>query len=191
MAVKSLDLRRTKCALRASGVGRGPVIGLLWPFGRERRARALLRERRAALEAKNGVVEYLFRAQRPLESLRLGRPEDVTKALQQPDTRSLIMSVGITRAMIDEALVSRFGAEGGRAVDTALAELIAGGVVTKASAMPASSQEIYVALQGRGRPLFDLSEVSRLLEDGREHGTELRQRLQREEATRRGRTHYL
>jgi len=189
MAVKALRWKEARQALQASGLGVGSLLGLLWPFGRDQRARALLRERRAVLEAKSAVVDYLFRAQRVLAPFRLTNMEQLQKALQNPDKRQLIASVGINRGMMEEALHSRYHADAGRPLDRALAELLVAGVVLKVAPLSGLSQEIYVAAQGRPRPAFDLSALTRLLQEGRDYGSQLRERYRRQEATDRGRTH--
>ena len=191
MAVKSLGWKEARRVLAASGLGGGQLLGLLWPIGRDKRTRALLRHRRAVLEAKNLVVEYLYRAQRALAPLRLAKPQHLQRALQDPEKRRLIVSLGVNRAMIEDVLLNRYGAEVGRSLDRALAELVASGVVMKASAMLASNQEVYVVAQGRARPQFDLSGLNRLLQEGRDFGSELRARIQRKERTDIGRIHRL
>jgi len=116
MAVKTLGWKEARRALAVSGMSRGQLLALLWPFGRDRRARALLLDRRAVLEAKSLVVDYLFRAQQRLADLQLTDSERLQKALLDPEQRPLIMSLGINRAMIEDVLASRYGAEAGRSL---------------------------------------------------------------------------
>lgn len=191
MAVEALDCRQVRQALTASGLRPAATLGLIWPFGRGRRAQALLRQRRAVLEAKNHVVEYLARRHRPLVPLGLAQAEQVQQALANPETRGLVMAVGINRAMIEDELVARSGAELGRALDRALAELESEGVALKVSAMPASADVIYVLAHGRERQRYDVSRLNRLLAQGSEYGARLRARLRGEDSTQQGRVHRL
>jgi len=183
--------REARRALKASGVRWRSLIGLAWPLGRGKRALALVRDRRAVLETKNLVVDYLFRAQRALATMGLRTTEQLLKALQDPSKRPTIMSAAVNRGMMEEVLASRHGLEGGRTLDRALSELLSAGVVLKASARPASNQDVYIAVQGRERPHYDLSALSRLLQAGSEYGQELRERARRDEATQTGRVHRL
>jgi len=191
MAANSLGWRRVRQALTASGLGTGATLGLIWPIGREKRSQALLRQRRSVLEAKNHVLEYLSRRHRPLVPLGLARAEQVQEALSDPDKRRLVMAVGANRAMIEEELVSRSGAEVGRSLDRALAELESEGVALKVSAMPASADVVYILAYGRARQRYDLSQLNRLLEQGKEYGARLRARLRTDDSTQQGRVHRL
>ena len=191
MAVTSLSWKEARRALAASGMGSGQSLGLLWPFGRDKRTRALLRDRRAVLEAKNLVVDYLFRAQRPLAPLRLMKAEHLQQALQDPEKRRMVMSLGVNRAMMEDVLLNRYGAEVGRALGKALSELVASGVLMRTPAMSGPNQEVYVAAQGRARPQFDLSALNRLLQEGRDFTSELQARFQKRERTDTSRTHHL
>jgi hypothetical protein len=143
------------------------------------------------LEAKNQVLEYLSRRHRPLVPLGLARAEQVQEALSDPDKRRLVMAVGANRAMIEEELVSRSGAEVGRSLDRALAELESEGVALKVSAMPASADVVYILAYGRARQRYDLSQLNRLLEQGKEYGARLRARLRTDDSTQQGRVHRL
>jgi len=191
MTAKSLNWREVRRVLGTSGLGRCSLAGLLWPFGWKRRARALLQKRRSVLEAKNQVVDYLFRAQRPLAPLGLSSPEKLHEALQDPEKRRLVVSVGISRAMMEEALLSRCGCEVGQPLDCALAELVAAGAIMKVSGLSRSNHEVYVAALGKTRPHFDLSPLNQLLQEGRDLGSELKARLQRESQIDLTRTHRL
>jgi hypothetical protein len=191
MAVKSSRWKEARRALAASGMSGGQLLGLLWPFGRDKRALALLRDRRAVLEAKNLAVDYMFRSQQPLAALRLTNSEQLQKALQDPDKRRLIVSLGINRAMIEDVLLSRHGAEVGRSLERALDELVVAGVVLKAATMPTSNQEIYVAVHTASRPKFDVSILNRLLQESRDFSAELRARFNRNEKKDISRTHRL
>jgi len=191
MTAKGLHWREARRALIASGLRRSAVLSLLWPFGREERARRLMRQRRAVLEAKNHVIEYLSRAQRPLDSLGLATSEDLRTALEAPEKRGLIMGVAINRPMMEEVLAARHEAEVGPALDQALAELVAEGVVLKVSGMPVLTDDIHVIAGGRAAARYDLSGLTRLLGEGRDYGGELRARLRRKQRTDVGRTHQL
>ena len=191
MAVKGLSWREARRALVASGLSPGATLSLIWPFGRSERARAMLRHRRSLLEAKNSVVDYLSRAQRGAASLALRRSEDPAAALQDPEKQQLAMAAGISRAMMEEELAARYGSEIGRALDTALAELVSEGVVLEGSPVPGSRQVVYMISEGGRRRRWDVSELTRLLGTGRDYGAELRGRLRQEETTGAARTHRL
>lgn len=191
MAAKALSVRQVRRALTASGLGIGATLGLIWPFGREKRAQALLRQRRAVLEAKNHVVDYLSRRHRPLTPLGLATADQLQKALADPEKRGLIMAVGVNRGMIEDELVSRSGAELGKALDRALAELVSEGISLRVSARPASDDTLYVLAHGRMKRRYDLSQLNRLLAQGKEYGARLRARLRDEDSTQQGRVHRL
>jgi hypothetical protein len=191
MAVKTLGWREARQALAASGMSGGQLLALLWPFGRGKRTRSLLLDRRTVLEAKSLVVDFLFRAQHRLADLRLTDSEGLRKALLDPEKRPLIMSLGINRAMIEEVLRSRYGAEAGRSLEKALSELIASGTILKSSPRPGTDHEVFIAVHARPRPQFALGRLNRLLQEGRDWGGELRERLKRNEKKDIGRTHRL
>ncbi len=191
MAVKTMGWKEARRALAASGMSGGQLLPLLWPFGRDRRARSLLLDRRAVLEAKSLVVDYLFRAQQRLADLRLTDSERLKQALSDPEKRPLIMSLGINRAMIEDVLASRYGAEAGRSLEKALSELLASGTILKASPTPGSDHEVFVAVHARPRPQFDLAGLNRLLQEGRDWSSELRERFRRNAKKDIGRTHQL
>ena len=187
-----MDARRVRRALRAAGVGQSALCGLRWPFGRKKRMLSLVRKRLAVLEAKNEVVDFLFRTQRSLAGLGLVGLEQVRAALGEAEKRRLILTAGASRTMLEEELSARHGSEAGRALDQALAELAAEGVVLRVpGAMMLANHDVYLAVLERGRPQYDVSELSRLVWEGRQYAQELRRRVRREKATGRERTYRL
>ena len=100
----AINVKRARRALRNAGLQSSARLGLAWPIGRQKRVTTLLRERREVLEAKNHVVEFLFRTQRGLSDLRLSRVEHVHTALQDPQKRRIIMTVGASQVMLAEEL---------------------------------------------------------------------------------------
>ena len=186
----AINVKRARSALRNAGLHGSARLGLTWPIGRQKRVTALLRQRRTVLEAKNHVVEFLFRTQRGLADLRLTRLEDVHAALLDPGQRRIIMTVGASRAMLEEELSSRYGSETGGSLEGALAELVAEGVLLQVPAKAAlANHDIYVSVHSRKRPHYDVGELNRLLQEGRGYGTELRSRSRREEKTGDARTY--
>jgi len=185
-----ISARRARRALKAAGL-RGPALcTLFWPIARQKRLLALLHERRAVLEAKNNVVEFLLTTQRALADLQLRRLEQVQAALGDPEKKRLIMTVGASRVMLEEELSARYGSEVGRALEQALSELVGEGVTLRVPAKEAlTTHDVYLIVHGRNRPHYDLGELNRLLREGRHHGAELRSRARREEATGRNRTY--
>ncbi len=92
--------------------------------------------------------------------------------------------------MLEEELASRYGAEGGWALDDALSELIAQGVILRVPAKSAlSNHDLYLVARGRERARYDIGELNRLLQQGRRHGSQLRSRARREGTTGGGRTY--
>jgi hypothetical protein len=186
----ALDVRRAKEALRASGMSSSSLSGLRWPFGREKRLLSLLRERRAVLEAKNHIVDYLFSAQRAVGPLALASVEGVQAALQDSEKRRVIVTVGANRAMLQEELSARYGSELGRALDQALMELEGEGVLLQVPGrMVSAHQNVFLAVFGRGRPQYEISELTRLLQQGQNQGARLRQRARKEDASGGSRTY--
>jgi hypothetical protein len=188
----AFDWRTAWRALRSGGVPASSVYRAIWPLGREKRLRSLLRERATILSAKNAVVDYLACFQRALSPLRLTRTDQIKAALSDPEKRRLILSVAVSRAMVEEALVTRYGVEAGRTLDQALAELTREQVI--AEILPNgvfAGQQVYLALHGRGRPAYDVATLNELLRRERDLGAELRTRLQREETADRGRSYRL
>jgi hypothetical protein len=188
----AIDVRRARRALAAAGA-RGPALfAAAWPFGRERRLRSLLRRRLAVLEAKNRVVDLLFRMQKPLGELRLFTLDTVERALGDPERRKLIVGMSVSREVIEEEITSRSGAEVGLALDRALSELLAEGVLMRVPGkMVMSREDVFLAVQRGARPHYDVSELSRLVHEGRGHGSELRSRARREASTTSGRSYQL
>ena len=176
-----IDIRRVRRALRCAGV-RGPSIGgTVWPFGRERRLQALIRRRLAVLEAKNAVVEFLFRTQAPLGDLQLFTLERLQRGLRSPDTRKTIIGLSPSRQIIEEEIVSRSGAETGRPLDVALSELVRDGVVLQIPGRDIlSTHDVYVAILRGRRPHYDTAELTRLVREGTGYGGQLRTRAKRD-----------
>jgi hypothetical protein len=186
----AINVKRARRALRNAGLQSSARLGLAWPLGRQKRVTTLLRERREVLEAKNHVVEFLFRTQRGLADLRLSRVEHAHTALQDPQKRRIIMTVGASQVMLAEELSARYGLETGRSLERALAELVSEGVVLQVPAKAAlANHDIYLAVHSRRRPHYDVGELNRLLRDGRDYGAELRSRSRREETTGDARTY--
>lgn len=182
MAAGRLDWREARRALIASGLPARAALALWWPLGRVRRAQRLLQRRRAALEAKNRVVDFLARFQRPLVPLNLTNQQGLDAAFAEPEARALVVAVGASRAMLEEELLARHGGEVGASLDRALAELVREGALL--SARPAATgQELYVLSQSHARHRWDLSAINRLLTSGEGYGARLRARSGRDQAT--------
>jgi hypothetical protein len=179
-----IDMRRVRRALRSAGV-RGPsVCGTAWPFGRDRRLRNLIRRRLAVLEAKNAVVDLLFRTQAPLGDLHLFTLEHIQRGLEDPDTRKIIIGLSPSRQVIEDEIVSRSGAEIGRSLDEGLSELVRDGVVLQVPGRDVlSTHDVYVAVQRGRRPHYDTAELNRLVREGLSYGSHLRTRERRETST--------
>ncbi len=187
-----IDVKRARGALKDAGA-RGPAFcATAWPFGRERRLRTLLRQRLAVLEAKNRVVDLLFRTQRPLADQRLFTLEHVERALKDPERRKLVVGVSASREVIEEEIGTRSDAEVGRSLARALSELVAEGVLLRVPGkMVMSREDVYLAVQRGPRPHYDVGELNRLVRQGRTYGTELRAKESRESSTNRGRSYQL
>lgn len=176
-----IDIRRARRALRAAGAGGTSICGTAWPFGRERRVRNALRRRLAILEAKNAVVDFLFRTQTPLAELHLFALDHIQRGLEDPDARKTIIAVSPSREVIEEEIVSRSGAEIGRSLDDALSELVRDGVLLQVPGKDVlSTHDVYVAVQRGRRPHYDTAELSRLVREGLSYGAQLRTRARRE-----------
>lgn len=174
------DVKLACEALKASGVKSCATWSLLLPIGRTSRLYAMLRKRRSVLEAKNGVLDCLFRFQKAIESLGLTGAPEVQKAMNDPEKRRLLIAVGMSRASLEDEL-TRFGLEAGGSLDQALNELIAEKRIVRApgaSRVPGS--EIHLVVHQRGRGRYDISMLSRLLQRDRtsKYGDMLRARQQ-------------
>ncbi len=188
----ALNAAQARQALRASGAPAVTTLTLVWPFATTSRIRALLRKRRAVLENKNQIVDYLARAQRPAAELRISRQEQLATALDQPDQRRVLLPVAVSREMIEDVLRTRAGAECGRALDQALAELIREGMLLRTSAqVGAAQQEVFYLVHLRGRPHYSLSEIEAVLQQDRGLGADLRARHRRDRGTDVSRTYRL
>jgi hypothetical protein len=186
----ALDIKRARRLLKASGLPDGALRGLAWPFGREKRALALFRQRLAVLQCKNNIVDYLFRSQRGLAELCLTTVEQARDLLQDPEKRRLIMALAVVRAMLEDVLSSNYKSEVGRTLDQALAELINDGVVLRLPAeMLASHSDAFVAVHSKDRPHYDAAPITNLLQESRDYGKELRTRLKHTDSSGRGRTY--
>ncbi|HUU53762.1 MAG TPA: hypothetical protein VMY87_02490 [Armatimonadota bacterium] len=187
-----IDIKRAQRALRSAGA-RGPSIcAAAWPFGRERRLRSLLRRRLAVLEAKNAVVDFLFQTQRPLADLHLFTLEHIQRGLEDPEKRKLIIALSPSREVIAEELMSRSGAEVGPSLDQAVSELLHDGVVLRVAGEDVlSPHDVYLAVQRGRQPHYDISELNRLVREGRGYGAELRARARREASSTSGRSYDL
>lgn len=186
----ALDITRARRLLKASGLSDSALRGLAWPFGREKRALTLFRQRLAVLECKNNVVDYLFRSQRRLAELAITNVEQARELLQEPDKRRLIMAMAVVRAMLEDILSNNYKSEIGRTLDQALAELIDEGVVLQLPAeMFAFDSDAFLAIHSKGRPRYDTAPIINLLQESRDYGKELRTRLKHTESSERGRTY--
>lgn len=193
MALAKVEWWRAACrALERSGVARGRVRWLSLPLNREARLRQALSRRRAVLEAKNSVVDLLTSSQVALARFKLREAADVQRALQDPQAKPILLAVGLDRDMLAAEVARKFGIETGTSLDEALAELIAEGQIARvATEVSGVRQELFFALHGRARRQYDLSEISRLLREGRDYRRELQTRNQREMSTGRGRSYDL
>jgi hypothetical protein len=179
-----IDVGRARRALKAAGAGGSALCAAAWPFGRERRLRILARRRLATLEAKNRVVEFLFRTQKPLADFHLFNLERVESLLKDPEKRKLIIGMSVSQEVIEEELTSRSGAEVGQALDQALSELIAEGVLLRVPGKTVMSREdVFLAVQRGRRPHYDVSELNRLVRQSGSYGRDLRSRARREAST--------
>ena len=187
-----IDIRRVRRALRSAGVRDPSICGTAWPFGRDRRLRNLIRRRCAVLEAKNVVVDFLFRTQAPLGDLHLFTLEHIQRGLGDPDRRKTIIALSPSREVIEDEIVSRSGAEIGRSLDEALSELVRDGVVLQVPGKDVlSTHDVYVAVQRGPRPHYDTAELDRLVREGLSYGAQLRTRSRREASSTSGRSYDL
>jgi len=193
MSAVRVDWWRSACrALEASGVKRASVRLLGLPLGREERLRRALLHRKTVLEAKNSASDHLFHTQAPLAQLDLRDLAGVEDAVKDPAKRRLLLTFGINREMLASELAEKYGAETGAALDEALSELLAEGILLRVPGhLAATSSDLYLAVHGRGRTHYDLSEFNRLLREGRDYRGELRTRQRREANTDRGRSYRL
>jgi hypothetical protein len=172
------DVKLACEALKASGVKSCATWSLLLPFGRRGRLQAMLRKRRAVLEAKNGVLDCLFRFQKALEPMGLTDAPSVQRAMTDPEKRRLIIAVGLSRASLEDEL-GRYGLEAAAYLDQALSELVAERRIVKASgASGVPGSEVHLVIHQRGRGRYDISLLSRLLQRGQtsKYGDMLRAR---------------
>ena len=195
-------------ALRVSGVPIHRLLGLVFPVGRIRRIEAALRWRSSVLTAKNDTVDYLFRAQARLAKLHLSDLASVQAALKEPEKRRLILTFGISREMLESELAEKYQSDTTTALDEALSELTAEGVVLRVPAkwlvtqgeaarrplsrLPESAaSDVLLAIHARRHAGYDASEIGRLMREGRDYGREMESRREREADTERGRTYQL
>ncbi|NIO13116.1 MAG: hypothetical protein GTO31_04395 [Xanthomonadales bacterium] len=186
----AIDAKRARRALRAAGMRGSALWTLFWPLASQKRLLSLLRARSAVLEAKNNVLDLLLTTQRALSGLGLRRPEQLPGVLRDPEKKRLIMTAGASRVMLEEELSARHGSEVGRALDRALAELVAEGLILQVPAKEIlASHDVYLVLHGRRRPHYDLGDLTQLLQEARHYGAELRSRARREQVTGQNRTY--
>ncbi len=187
-----IDVKRARRALKSAGARGASVLGTAWPLGRQGRLRNLLRRRLAVLEAKNAVIDFLYRSQGPLAELRLFTIERVQQCLKDPETRKRIIGVSPSREVIAEELISRSGAEVGRSLEQALSELVREGEVLQVPGKDVVSRDdVYLAVQRGRRPHYDTSELNRLVRQGLGYSAELRKRTRRDASTTGGRSYDL
>jgi hypothetical protein len=172
-----IDVGLARAALHASGMRSYSTLSFLLPFGREARLQGALSRRRSILEAKNYVLDSLFRVQNSLEPYALQTAEDAEAALRDPEQRSTIVALGLNRAMLEDE-TRGFGVEMGEAFTTALAELVREARVLKVQGEAESTPggEIYLVIHRRGRQHYDVSTLNRLLQRDDQYGTALRSR---------------
>ena len=172
-----IDVRLARAALHASGMRSYSTLSLLLPFGREARLQGALSKRRSELEAKNYILDSLFRVQKSLEPYALQTAADSEAALQDTEKRGMIVALGLNRAMLEDE-AHRFGGEMGEAFTTALAELVREARVLKVQSGTESTPdgEIYLVVHRRGRQGYDVSTFNRLLQRGDQYGAALRSR---------------
>jgi hypothetical protein len=173
----AIDVRLARAALHASGMRSYSTLSLLLPFGREARLQGVLSKRRSVLEAKNYILDSLFRVQKSLEPYALQTAEEAKAALRDTEKRRMIVALGLNRVMLEDE-ARRFGAEMGESFTGALVELLAEGRVLKVEggAEGTPEGEIYLAVHRRGRQRYDVSTFNRLLHRGAQYGTILRSR---------------
>lgn len=186
----TMDAGRVRRALKAAGL-RGPVLHtLFWPLAGRARLRTLLRERCAILEAKNNVLDFLLRTQRPLAELNLSRPQQIPAAARDPQKKRLILAAGASRLMLEDELSARHGSEVGRTLDQALSELASERIILRLPAKEIlATHDIYLIVHRRSRPHCDAGELNKLLHEDRSYGAELRLRARRQQITGRSRTY--
>lgn len=182
----------TACAvLRASGVRSCSLLGLWFPFGRERRVQSVARRRHAVLEAKNFILDALARVQKPLAPLGLQTVGHAQQALTDPESRRLIVTLGLNRATLEEE-ADRYGVALGTSFTQALNELVrARRILRLSGVVDAPGGEIYLLVHLGGKARFDLSGLNRLLDRSKEYGTLLRARERAERERDRGREYRL
>lgn len=186
-----INVKLARRALRTAGASRSAVCSAAWPFGRERRLRALMRSRLNILEIKNAVVDFLFRIQKPLADFRLYSLDRIEATLKDPEKRKIVISFSPSREVIEDELRSRYRADTGPALDQALAELMAEGAVLRVPGkLVLSKEDVYLAVQRR-RPHYEVGELNRLVREGTDYFSELRRRATRRDNTDRGRSYDL
>ena len=184
-----INVKRARQALRSAGAPRAALCGMAWPFGRERRLRALIRRRLTVLEAKNAVVDFLFRTQKPLAEFRLFTLDRVETVLHDPEKRKLAISLSPSREVIEEELRSRYRVDASVVLEQALAELVAEGAVLQVPGkLVMSNDDVYLAVQKR-RPHYEVAELNRLVREGTDYAAQLRHRANRRDTTDRGRSY--
>jgi len=184
-----LDLRRVRKAIEAAG---GNAAALHWPFNRNARARMLMRKRLAVLDAKNTVVDLLYRTQRPLADLHLFTSEHAERLLKHPERRKMIVGLSVSRQVIEDELRRSGAGELGPTLDRALSELIEEGVILELPGKAfASKENVYMVVFRGQQPHYDVAELRELVREDAEYGSRLRERMRRERTTTGGRSYRL
>jgi hypothetical protein len=168
------------------------LFWLRFPIGRARRLETALRQRSTLLAAKNDVMDLIFQTQAPLARLGIQNEADVRAAMQDPDKRRLLGAYGLNREMVEAELRERYGSETTGALDAALQELVAEGVILRVPGrLLLATSDIFLAIHARRRPLYDVGLLNRLLHEGRDEEKALRSRDKRDDSTETGRTYRL
>jgi len=185
----STDIMTACEVLRASGVKRGTLLGLWLPLGREQRIQTAARRRHSVLEAKNLVLDTLARGQKPLTALDLRTAQQAREALRDPESRHLIVTLGLNRAVLEDE-ADRYGAELGASFTEALNELVRERRLLRlAGVFDAPGGEIYLLIPVDAKRRYDLTPLNRLLHQGEEYGDLLRSREKASRDQDRGRTY--
>jgi hypothetical protein len=137
-------------------------------------------------------MDLIFRIQAPLARLGIHSQTDVEAAMQIPEKRCLLGACGLNREMVEGELRERYGSETAGALDAALQDLVAEGLVLKVPGrLLLATSDIFLALHARRRPPYDVGPLNRLLHEGRDEEKALRSRDKRDTSTDTGRTYRL
>jgi len=186
------DWRPAYHALQASGLKGWDLFSLRLPIGRTRRVQAALRRRSALLKARNDVMDIVFRRQGRLAPLGLESVAQVETTLHDPEQRRLLAALGLNREMLEAELREHHGTETSEALEEALQDLVAAGVLLRVPGkLLLASSDIFLAVHARRREPYNVGLLTRLLREGRDHERELRSRQERGTSTDTGRTYRL